>query len=261
MRVRNLGILFLCIAVLLGTVACSGGGVAPNGMTAAEILEMSNTASVNTVQFSATIEYDLMGEAATMYMTGAADEINRETYMIITDPEMPDEDMPMYIIDDWTYTTDSNGDWIKTELTDDIWEESNTASQQMGLMEGFSGANYLGMENIGGFNCYKIDVDPNWDALFSAADMTETEGLSNEEMIDMIKDSSCTAWVAENTYFPMQIFFSMTMELDMFGQQYSITTDMTMTFSNINQPVTINLPAAATNATEISYEDFMAGNY
>jgi hypothetical protein len=115
------------------------------------------------------------------------------------------------------------------------------------------------MENIGGFNCYKIDVDPNQDALFSASDMSGTEGLSNEEINDMMKDSSCTAWVAESTYFPMQISFSMTLEMDVYGEKYPITVDMTMTFSNINQPVTINLPAAAQNATAISYEDFMAG--
>jgi len=261
MRVKNWGILFLCIAVLLGTVACGGNGVAPNGMTGAEILEMSQTASVNTMQFSATVEVNAMGEAMTMYMTGAADEMNREMYMTTTAPEIYDEATQVYVVDDWIYTTDSNGDWIKTELTDDIWEEQNPTSQQMGLMEGFVDAKYLGMETIGGSNCYKIAIDPNWAALFSAADMSGTEGLSTEEMIDMIKDSSCTAWVAENTYFPMQIFFSMTMEMDILGQKYSVTMDMTMTFSNINQPVTITLPAAARSATEVSYEDFMAGEW
>ena len=261
MRVRNWWGLLLCIVVLFGAVACSGGGVAPNGMTGAEILEMSQTASVNTAQFSATIEASAMGQAMTMYMTGAADDMNREMYMTTTAPEIYDEVMQMYVVDDWIYMTDSNSDWIKTELTDDIWEEQNPTSQQMGLIEGFFDAKYLGMETIGGSNCYKIAIDPNWDALLSAADMSEPGGPSNEEMIDMIKDSSCTAWVAENTYFPMQIFFSMTLEMDILGQKYSVTTDMTMTFSNINQPVTITLPAAAKNATEISYEDFMSGDY
>jgi hypothetical protein len=261
MRIRILGILLLCVTVLFGTVACSGGGVAPNGMTGAEILEMSQNASVDTAQFSATVEANAMGQAMTMYMTGAADDTNREMYMTTTAPEIYDEVMQVYVVDDWIYMTDSNGDWIKTELTDDIWEEQNPTSQQMGLMEGFFDAKYLGMETIGGSNCYKIAIDPNWDALLSAADMSETEGLSNEEMIDMIKDSSCTAWVAENTYFPMQIFFSMTLEMDILGQKYSVTTDMTMTFSNINQPVTITLPAAAKNATAISYEDFMSGEW
>jgi hypothetical protein len=67
--------------------------------------------------------------------------------------------------------------------------------------------------------------------------------------------------VAENTYYTMEIFLGMTMEMDILGQKYSVTIGMTMTTSNINQPVNITLPVAATNATEISYEDFMAGNY
>jgi hypothetical protein len=261
MRVRSWGILLLCIAVLSVTVACSRGGEAPNGMTGAEILEMSQNASVNTAQFSATVEASVMGEAMTMYMTGAADDLNREMYMTTTAPEIYDEVTQIYIVDDWIYTTDSNGDWIKTELTDDIWEEQNLTSQQMGLMEGFLSAKYLGMENIGGFNCYKVDIDPDWDAIFAASDAGEIEGLSTEEIIDMIKETSCMMWIAENTYFPTQIFFSMTMEMDILGQKYSVTTDMTMTFSNINQPVTITLPAAANNATAISYEDFMSGDY
>jgi hypothetical protein len=36
---------------------------------------------------------------------------------------------------------------------------------------------------------------------------------------------------------------------------------MTMTFFDINQPVTVTLPSAAKNATEISYDDFMAEDW
>lgn len=61
MRVKNWGVLLLCIAGLLGTVACSGGKVAPNGMTGAEILEISQNASVSSLQFSATSVTNFMG--------------------------------------------------------------------------------------------------------------------------------------------------------------------------------------------------------
>jgi hypothetical protein len=263
MKVKISGILLLCIVIPLVIVACGGGGVAPNGMTGAEILEMSQNVSMDSLQFTAIDEITMMGETMEIHMTGAADQTIHEMYMIETSPELADFMMQIYMVDSWLYMTNPEDDtaWIKTELTDDIWEEQNMASQQMGLMEGFLDARYLGMENIGGSNCYKIDVDPNWDAIFAAADVTETDGLSTEELTDMIKETSCTMWIAENTYFPMQIFFSLTLEMDMFGQQYSIGTDMTMTFSNINQPVTISLPAAARNATEVSYEDFIAGEW
>ena len=263
MRVRNLGILFLCIAVLLGTVACSGGGVAPNGMTAAEILEMSQNASMNTMQFNMVMETAFMGDEITMNMVGAGDNLNQEMYLIGTSPQMQDYDMEVYIVDDWIYMTNPNSsaEWIKTGLTEDIWDEQDITGQQLGLMNDCLATRYIGMENINGINCYKIDVQPNWDAIFAAADISETEGISKQDMIDMIKDTSCTAWVAENTYYTMEIFLGMTMEMDILGQKYSVTIDMTMTTSNINQPVNITLPVAATNATEISYEDFMAGNY
>ncbi len=60
MRIRILGILLLCVTVLLGTVACSGNKVAPNGMTGAEILEMSQTAAVNTSYFTVIGELDMI---------------------------------------------------------------------------------------------------------------------------------------------------------------------------------------------------------
>jgi hypothetical protein len=203
---------------------------------------------------------DMMGETIDMYMTGAADEINREMYMTEISPQAPDYMMQVYMVDGWLYMTDpeDSTEWIKTELVDEIWEERNIADQQMSLVEGFLDAKYVGMENIGGFNCYKIDIDPNWDAIFNAADISETEGVSNEEMIDMIKETSCITWIAENDYFPIQVFFSMTMDMQFLGD---MTMDMTMTVSNINQPVTVTLPVTAKSATEISYEDFMAGDY
>ena len=261
MRAKICGIVFLCIVMLLGTVACSGSKVAPNGMTGAEILEMSQNASMNTMQFNIVMQTGLMGDEITMNMVGAGDNLNQEMYLTGTSPQMQDYDMEVYIVDDWIYKTNPNSsvEWIKTGLTEDIWDKQDITGQQLGLLDECLEAKYVEMENINGINCYKIDIDPNWDAIFAAADISETEDLSKQDIIDMIKDTSCTAWVAENTYFPMQIFFSMTLEMDISGAKYPIMMDVTMTFSNINQPVTINLPAAAQNATAISYEDFMSG--
>lgn len=263
MKARCLWVLILCIGTLLGVVACSGGGVAPNGMTGAEILGMSQNASMNTMRFDMVIETAISGDEITMNMVGAGDNLNQEMYIIGTSPQMQDYNMKMYIVDDWIYMTssDSSEEWIKTRLTEDIWEEQDITGQQLGLLNDCFATRYIGMESINGVNCYKIDVQPNWDAIFAAADISETEGLSQQDMIDMIKDTSCTAWVAENTYYTMKIFLGMTMEMDILGQKYSFTIDMTMTTSNINQPVTITLPIAAKNATEISYEDFMSGEY
>ena len=263
MKARFFGVLVLCVALLSGTVACSGGAVAPNGMTGAEILEMSQNASMNTMQFNISMENGLMGEAYMTNMIGAGDNLNQEMYLVETSPDMPDYDMEVYIVDDWIYRTNPNSstEWIKTGLTEDIWAKQDITDQKLGLLSEYLGARYIGMESINGINCYKIDVEPNWDAIFAAADISETEGVSKQDMIDMIKDTSCTAWVAEATYYTARIFFGMTIEMDILGQKYSMTMDMTMTTSNINQPVTINLPAAAKSAKAISYEDFMAGNY
>jgi hypothetical protein len=260
MKARCLAVLVLCVAALIGAVACSSGGTAPNGMNAAEIMTMSDNATVNSARFSATIETGMMGETYEMNMVGAVDEASRSMYVITTSSDVADFSMQIYILNDWLYMLDSEygASWIKTELTEDMWEEQNPVGSQMELLEDSIEAKYLGMETIGEFNCYKIEIIPNWDAIFSATDMEENEGYSTEELTDMIKDTQCMTWIAEDSYYPIQIFFSMTMDMSFLGD---MTMDITMTFFDINQPVTITLPAGAKNATEISYDDYTEGDW
>lgn len=260
MKARFLAITVLCAAALMGTVACSGGGTAPNGMTGGEIMAMSENSIVNSARFTATMETGVMGETMEMYMMGSVDEAEQAMYMSMTSPDIGDYSLQMYILDDWIYMYDSESGtgWYKTKLTEDMWEEQDPVGPQMELLEDFVEANYLGMESISGFNCYKIDIDPNWNAIFSATEMEETDGISTDELTDMIKDTQCVTWIAEGSYYPIQIFFGMTMDMMFLGE---MTMDMTMTFFDINQTVTITLPSAAKNATEISSYDFTEGNW
>lgn len=262
MKARFLAVIVLCVVSILGAVACSGGGVAPNGMTGGEILAASQTTTFNSARFSATVETGMMGESLAMQMSGAMDEANQAMYMTMTAPDI-DYTMQMYITDGWLYMIDPDysTSWIKTRLTEDIWEQQNPTAQQLELLEGFVEAKYLAMQNIGGSNCYKIEVVPNWNAILGATDMDETDYYSTEQLVDMIKDTECMVWVEEASYYPVQLYFSMTMEMDILGEKYSVTMDMTMTFTDINQPVNITLPAAASSATEISYDDFMYGDW
>lgn len=260
MKARFPGVLLVCITLIFSVVACSGDKTAPNGMTGAEILTMSDSAAVNQLQFTAIAHMNIMGETSEMYMSGAGDNLNEEMYLIETSPEEPDYIIQVYMVDGWLYMNDpyDSTHWVRTELNEDIWEEQNTFSQQMALLEGFTGAKYVGMENIGGSNCYKIEVEPNWEALFELSGSGDDEDITPEEIAEMIKDSSCIAWIAENTYYPMQIFFSMTIDMQIMGE---MGMEMTMTFSNLNQPVTVDLPPGANGATTISYDDFVEGNW
>jgi hypothetical protein len=260
MKASYLGIIILCVAVALGTVACSGGGVAPNGMNGVQIIAMSNNVTVDSLQFVATDKLGMMGDTAERYSVGVLDKTDRALHMTTTSPDIVDYTVQRYIVDDWLYKIDSDysTSWIKTQLNDNIWEEQNAVERTMELLDDFLEAKYVGMENISGFNCYKIEIDPNWDAIFSAIHLEEPEGSSTEELIDMFKHIECNVWIAENSYYPMQIFYSMTIDMPFLGE---MTMDVTMTFSEFNQPVTITLPAAAQNAEEVSYEDFLASEW
>jgi hypothetical protein len=259
MRVRCLGVLILCVAVLLGTVACGGGGVAPNGMTGADIMAryQNASASIETVQSDASMIESALGQEITMNMSMTADKPNRKMYMSQTYfIFMSTVEVEVYMMDNWIYVPSGTvkGKWVKTPLTEDVWNEEYNRNLSLEFFNNSADANYIGMETVGGIDCYKVSIKPDFEVLLGVLNMSEFDDIS---LSDMLKSYSCVIWIDENTYCPVKMSIDMQMEVE--GVPMSVRG--MGTYSNINQPITITLPVAAINATEISYEDFMAGEW
>jgi len=256
MKLRMCGAVLVCIMVLVGAIACSSsGGKAPNGMTGTDILAMSNNISMNTSQSTLDWETNAMGQEGTTHIVMAADNASREMYMVATSNQSQSE-IGMYIVDDWLYMSVPTAQlkWIKTALTEDIWNREYNSIQELQLTKGFIDAKYIGMEDIGGVNCYKIDVKPNLDAIFNESGVSATQNIISN-------DTSCCAWIAENTYFHMKVTLNMTIEMETLSQKYTMSENISMVTSSISKPVTIVLPAEAQNATAISYATFESGSW
>jgi hypothetical protein len=141
----------------------------------------------------------------------------------------------------WLYTCNSTGKWIKTQLTEDIWNHAyGTVQQWLGIVQNYTKASYIGMESVDGTNCYKIDITPS---------ASETNALGFDFSGVTIKSQTFDVWIAENNYYPVKLSFNLTIS-DGSGLSEILT------YSNINQPLNITLPAVAKNATALSATEF-----
>jgi len=64
----------------------------------------------------------------------------------------------------------------------------------------------------------------------------------------MFKDVEMTMWVAKDTYYPVRVEETMTMNIE--GSEFDMSG--TMTYFGFNEPVTITLPAEALEAEEMT---------
>lgn len=258
-RIFQTNLLF--VTVLAAAVACGGNNQPPNGMTATDILTMSRnaSASINSSQIYMTATVSAQGATMTMSSFTSQDRLNHTSYY--------SQNISMPTISFTSYTeiynfnnslyiySDSKAKWIQTRSTVDFWDEEhiNDLFQQVDNLS--TDVNYLGMETIGGIDCYKISLKFN---LASAENILEYFGFNMSELDNInLPDFKCTSWIDENTYDLVKGSITAKMAIE------GITTSLNeiITYSNINQPVNIVLPEAAINATVISYSDYASGNY
>lgn len=264
MKLRMCGAGLLCVMVLVGAIACSSGvSKAPNGMTAREILEMTNnaTASINTLHLDVTMNM-------TMHVGGMSDELNVSASISVDKPNRKlyaaetwsifTGEAEVYILNNEMYMSNpmAKAKWVKTPLTEDFFREALDfgVNQELIVLNNFTDAQYIGTDLVGGINCYKINVNPNSAALLSAFNVS---GLGNVSPSDDIKSSSCTVWVDDSTYYLLKMSCNMAFE----SKDYTELVNSVFTTSNINQPVNIILPVEAQNATALTNAQFESGNW
>ena len=167
-------------------------------------------------------------------------------YMRMTMPELP--------------TT-----WVKQDLPPGYWEEMSEIEQGIELLE-FAQAELLGMEQVGGTNCYLLKVEPEieklWEAMMQQPGMGELMGGEIVDLEEIVESFLMRMWIAKNTFFPMKDEMRMTMfmsseamDLPPEEEEFEMTMEMETTsiYRNHNQPVSIELPAEAAGAVEMPF--------
>jgi hypothetical protein len=258
-------IIYLCIIVVAGYFASADNNddLVPNGMTGEELLTRFYQAIPDTYQFKLNAEVSIMNESSIAEMAGTIDELNRELSLHSEAEENSSAYFNIYVVDNWIYTTmndtNSNKAWIKTTLTDDLWKQYAMPSQQLQLFKNPLDVEYVGTEMVAEGECYKLAVNPSLTTLSEIYGIGDSSNMS--ELEDLFKAYSLNLWISQQTYLPVRILTDVNISFPYYTLEISMGLIYEITFSNYNEPVNIELPAAATNAIEISYEDFMAGEW
>jgi hypothetical protein len=275
MKLRVLLVLALCAIMLVAGVACKDES-SYGGMTAEEIIQNMQAATLNcsSMHMEGTdiisgIVQEMWGEEsaidAVANVTGDYDSLHLEMYMNM-DMDM-DMDMggrtesyttvmQLYMVDGWMYTgMDMMGEmsWFKMDLTDALYEQQRDSMMwSETLLKDAIEVDVVGEETVNGIACWKLDIQPDWERLFDWAqsEMSDIIGdlPSGLDFEQMFKDVDMTMWVAKDTYYNVRVDMAMTMDID--GVELDVSG--TMNYSDFNQPVTIILPAEASEAIDFS---------
>lgn len=223
---------------------------------------------------------------------GVVDNINQEmaTWMNlgtrITDKEeLPETTLWMtldlYIVNNTLYMqeriADESPNWTKMAMPeeDEYWGSEDDLKQQIKShdqlkqqLDFLNDSEVMRLEDavVDGVDCYVLKIEPNlenyWDDLMNHSTTDEMEmSDQNLSILDFYSQMNLTMtdWIAKDTKFPMMTL--MTMELRSKDlaipeteEKFSMWMDseVVLRFYDYNKPVSIELPAAAENATELT---------
>jgi hypothetical protein len=277
-------ILLLSLALVL---CFAFGGCAEKGETlTAEQVDQIVIDAVNAVAEAETYKFD-MGMFMTMAVvggtdpgtmtmgantTGAIDNVNQEMQMVMDEtmnvPQQGEQQMQveMYIANDWIYAKTSIGEqWMKTELTPEMWQTQKQAEQQIELLKTAKKVRFLGSEVVDGIQCYVFDIIPDMEKLVDYLNQEQSMvgvGLDIAKLAELFANMSISIkeWVAEDTLLLTKTTAHMFVEVspEDVGATEEDFEKMTIDMSvevlahDYNQPVSIELPPEALEAPEMA---------
>jgi hypothetical protein len=235
------------------------------------LLKLVNTASAGMNTFEGTMKttmsMNLMGMDMKLDMnaTMALDKPGKKLFTGLTVTttglgQTVSMDEQMYLINDTMYLKGSIPDsgmdpntWYKEVLPAadlaSMWTSQDIGSQIQILLDSAT-LQIVGTEVINGVQCYKLKINPNMDKFMfylnaSGSDLADM-GITNASQA--FKQLDVTIWVNTANYLPAKMDMTMSLALDSQGQSMNISMSLSQTFTKVNQPVIITLPAAAQNA-------------
>lgn len=206
--------------------------------------------------------------------TSSVDPANKEMMMTMQmSADIPEEGkqemfMDVYMVDGWYYMKVNmpmiGEQWIKNKMTDELWAEQDQFSRMTELLKSAVKVDIVGSENIGGTDCYVVNITPdmatlmNW-AMEQSGSQDASPDLSNIDLSKAFKSFSIKAWIAKDNQLLARESFDMHFEVNSTDlgnstedfETMTMSMNGTVNFSDWGQPVNITLPPEAQNAQEI----------
>jgi len=284
------GMAILVVLVLLmgiAAVACGCGedgivpltpedGVMP--LTPEELIEgvLASADAQETCRFEMNVNGNLKGTVGGEYgevgvsvaYVGVLDVVDQEMQADITmtmdvsaagQSQQMSIPMWMYFLGDMGYIgTQEPGqpvEWIKGDVSQELWESQEFQSQQIELLRGAE-VEILGTQSVRGIPCYAAEITPDMEMLLEMVNsmLGSTAGLGLTT--DSISNFKCTGWYAQDTYFPMRVYQEYDITIEEGSDRLTGHYTANMVFYNYNEPVSIQLPAAAQGADYVGSLDW-----
>ena len=278
-RAKKLLPTFFTILISLALIGCGGEVKYTVDITEEELFGAVITSSqdVETYELDMVMDMEMSGESdgetiemnIIYIMNGVVDNTNREMYESLS-MEMDmgwmsqSMQMEMYLIGDTMYMNMSGlgvtEQWMK-ETTPGLWDEENLLEQQIDLLE-TADVEFLGSETVKGVDCYKVELVPDLEKLAEIAmqNMEEMYAESPFDLEEVLKSYSAIQWFAKDTCLPMKATMQMTMVMSsdimgVPGEEFEMEMDVStyVVWENYGEPVSIELPQEALEATEVYY--------
>ncbi len=191
----------------------------------------------------------------------------------------------MYVIDGWEYYKATSphvvnlspsppNPWEKNKLTNELWAKETQITFYTELLKTATESDLLGNATVNGVDCYILDIVPSTQAII---DWVVSQDQPFGPQIDIMfggagpvvraeayQGGSVKLWISQESYLPLKVEVNADFQGNVGGGMilpgttpYIPTTnpvnssfDGQMTFSEYNQPVSIQLPQEAIGAQE-----------
>jgi len=206
--------------------------------------------------------------------TGVMDMVNRAMQMTmnmsVDIPEMGTQTMisKVYLVGGWMYTgveiPEFGEQWFKQEAIPGMWEQQNQVEQQIEFLKTAVEVKSLPDQAVDGTDCYVFEVVPSMEALGDLlAQQSSSMGMdfSQMDLVNLFEEMVVKEWIAKDSYqvAKSEVYMRMQMLPADVGataadfDKMVMDINMTIRLYDYNQPVSIVLPDAALDASEMPY--------
>jgi hypothetical protein len=206
--------------------------------------------------------------------SGVMDMVNRAMQMTmnmsVDIPEMGTQTMisKVYLVGGWMYTgveiPEFGEQWFKQEAIPGMWEQQNQVEQQIEFLKTAVEVKSLPDQAVDGTDCYVFEVVPSMEALGDLlAQQSSSMGMdfSQMDLVNLFEEMVVKEWIAKDSYqvLKTEVYMRMQMRPEDVGataadfDKMVMDINMTIRLYDYNQPVSIVLPDAALDASEMPY--------
>jgi len=206
--------------------------------------------------------------------TGVMDMVNRAMQMTmnmsVDIPEMGTQTMisKVYLVGGWMYTgveiPEFGEQWFKQEAIPGMWEQQNQVEQQIEFLKTAVEVKSLPDQAVDGTDCYVFEVVPSMEALgdlLAQQSSSMSMDFSQMDLANLFEEMVVKEWIAKDSYqvAKSEVYMRMQMRPEDVGataadfDKMVMDINMTIRLYDYNQPVSIVLPDAALDASEMPY--------